>query len=74
MHEAFSVRGDAHLEQGDYDQAIEDYGAARRLDSQVARAYLLRSQEHEAAGEIEQASADYERALFLDPRLAEETE
>ena len=50
------------------------YTAARRLDAQVARAYLLRSQEHEAAGEIEQASADYERAISLDPELAEEGE
>ena len=71
-HEAYSLRGDAHFERGDYDQAIEDYVAARRLDGQVAQAYLKRSQEHEAAGEIEQASADLEQAISLDPELAEE--
>ena len=69
-HAAFSVRGDAFLEQGDYDHAIEDYGAARRLDQNVARAYLLRSEQRKAKGEIEQASADLEQAKSLEARLS----
>ena len=68
-HAAFSLRGDAYLEQGEYDRAIEDFTAARRLDENVARAFLLRAERHEAAGNIEQASADRERAVELDPTL-----
>jgi tetratricopeptide (TPR) repeat protein len=64
------VRGDAYLQQGDYDHAIEDYGAARRLDQNVARAYLLRSEQRKAQGEIEQASADYEQAKALEAKLS----
>jgi tetratricopeptide (TPR) repeat protein len=69
---AYSLRGDAFLEQGDYDRAIDDYSEARRADSQVARAYLLRSEQRKAGGEIEQASADFEHAVSLDPSLSPE--
>lgn len=68
-HTAYSLRGDAYLEQGEFDLAIEDFTAARRLDETVARAYLLRSEQHQAAGNIQQASADRERAVELDPSL-----
>ena len=69
---AFSLRGDAFFAQGDYDHAIEDYVAAQRADSQVARAYLLRSEQRKAAGQVDQASADFDRAVSLDPSLSPE--
>src|SRR5439155_945690 len=48
--EAYSVRGDAYLQKGDDDRAIADYQKARRLDTQVANAYLLRAKQRRAAG------------------------
>ena len=67
--EAFSIRGDAHLETGAYEQAIVDYTEAKRIDSSVAQAYFLRSQELQEIGEEEQASQALKQALALDPSL-----
>jgi tetratricopeptide (TPR) repeat protein len=66
---AASIRGDAYYKKGDLDRAIEDYGLAKRMDSQVARAYLQRSEQRKAAGDTAQAEADLQQAVSLDPSL-----
>lgn len=71
LHEAYSLRGDAYFEQGRYDEAIADYEATRRFDSQVTQAYRLRAEQRQAAGQAEQAAADLEHALALEKRLSE---
>lgn len=66
-HEAFSLRGDAHLKMGDFEQAITDYREAKRIDSNVVEAYLLHAAELERSGETDEARKARERALALDP-------
>jgi tetratricopeptide (TPR) repeat protein len=64
---AASLRGDAYFAKGELDKAIEDYSHAKRLDSQVAKAYLKRSEQLRAAGKVAEAEADLQQAAALDP-------
>ncbi|MBX3445081.1 MAG: tetratricopeptide repeat protein [Planctomyces sp.] len=66
---ALSLRGDAYFARGELDYAIEDYATAKRMDRQVARAYLKRSEIRKADGDTQNAEADYQHALELDPSL-----
>ena len=66
---AHSLRGDILFEKGQYADAIADYKASQRFDSQVAQAYLKRAALLKASGDIQQASADLTQAVRMDPRL-----
>jgi tetratricopeptide (TPR) repeat protein len=68
---ALSIRGDAYLQIGRYDEAINDYTSAKRLDSGVAEAYFRRAQQREERGNKEGARADYEVAQQLDPGIGQ---
>ena len=65
------MRGDAHFELQDYDQAIVDYERAMNFSSNFAQAYWLRAQERKASGDDAAAAEDRQRALALDPSLAQ---
>jgi tetratricopeptide (TPR) repeat protein len=67
--EAYSVLGDAYLQKQDFDRAIENYRKCKRLDAQVAKAYLLRAQRLAEAGHEEQAARDREQAYEIEPGL-----
>jgi Tfp pilus assembly protein PilF len=67
--EAYSVLGDAYLQKQEFDRAIENYRKCKRLDAQVAKAYLLRAQRLEAAGHVDQAARDREQAYDIEPSL-----
>ncbi len=66
---AASVRGDALLVLGRYDEALDCFAVARRFDRSVAEAYFRKSQELSAAGETETAKERLEQALELDPQI-----
>lgn len=66
---ARSLRGDAYLHLGEYDKALEDFVATRRIDSQVAEAYWQRSRQHAAKGASEAAAEDLARAQQLEPEI-----
>jgi tetratricopeptide (TPR) repeat protein len=66
---AYSLRGDVHFQQEDYESAIADYEAARRLDSQVVQAYRSRSEQLTEAGDVEQAGAMLERATQIEATI-----
>ncbi len=70
-HQAFSIRGDACLQLGRYDDAITDYGHAKRIDPQVAQAYLKRANQRNQQGDKAGAQADYQQAVALDPSIAD---
>lgn len=67
---AFSVRGDAWYALQNFDQAIEDFEAAKRFDEGVAAAYRSRADLHEQAGRKELAVADRQKADQIDAGLA----
>ncbi len=72
LDEAYSIRGDAHLQKGEIDQAVADYEQARRFDADVAQAFWLRAEQREKSGEVAAASEDRNRAREIDPTLAEQ--
>ncbi len=60
----------AHLERGDYEQAIEDYNKAIELDPDFAEAYYLRGVAYYVFDDPEQAIEDFTKAIELDPNFA----
>ena len=74
-HAAWSLRGEVHRGQGDWDQAIADFTKARRFDDVVAETYARRGELHRAAGRKAKATADLKRAAELAPdRFGKTTE
>lgn len=71
-NEAFSIRGDCWFALNDYDQAINDFEAAKRFDDTVAKAYLMRAQQLQTEGKKDQAHADREKARQITAGLAGE--
>ncbi len=67
--EAYSIRGDAYFQKREFDLAIDDYRKAKRVDAQVAKAYLLRAKELAAEGHAAEAEQDRERAYEIEPSL-----
>ena len=67
--EAYSIRGDAHFQKREFDLAIADYRKAKRVDVQVAKAYLFRAKKLAAEGHTAEADRDRERAYEIEPSL-----
>ena len=70
-HPALSIRGDAYLKQSDYDRAIADYTAAKRLDPGVAQAYYRRALQRRQQGNEAGFESDFEIARQLDPQIGQ---
>lgn len=70
-HPALSIRGDAYLQQGNFDQAIADYTAAKRLDPGVAQAYYRRALQRRQQGNEAGFKSDIETARQLDPQIGQ---
>jgi len=65
--QAYAARGKEYFAKGWYDQAINDYNEAIRLDQNYTEAYILRGEAYKMKGWYDQAISDYNRALHLDP-------
>ena len=63
------IRGDSYAEEGQHEQAIQDFGEAIRLDPQNAGAYHNRGVAYARLGQYEQAIQDFDEAIRLDPQL-----
>ena len=67
---AYSNRGLAYHDKGEYDRAIEDYNKAIDLDRDYARAYNNRGLAYYDKGNSDRAIEDYNKAIDLDPNHA----
>ena len=67
--DANSLRGDACLGLKDYDQAIESFAEARRIDNSVAEAYYRKAQVLQASGQQDAAADTLKQAVALDPHV-----
>ena len=67
---AFYNRANAYYGAGDLDRAIEDYGAAIRLNPSYASAFSNRGNAYSLKGDFDKAIADYDAALRLNPKYA----
>lgn len=68
-YDAHSLRGDAWLKLGKYDEAIADFEASERFDSQVGEAYTLRAKQRAASGDHSGADADRTKAKAFSGKL-----
>jgi len=63
----FTNRGSAYNHKGDYDQAIQDFNQAIRLDPNCAYAFNGLGNANNGKGDYDQAIQDYDRAIRLIP-------
>ncbi len=63
---AFSIRGEGYFKKGFLDEAIEDFTAAKRRDSQVAQAFRMRAEKRKAQGDAAHADEDLAAAAELE--------
>jgi lipoprotein NlpI len=68
---AYTNRGTAHYEKGDYDRALADHGEAIRLDAKFARAHVNRGRARSAKDDSEGAVADFNAAIGLDAKYGD---
>jgi membrane protease YdiL (CAAX protease family)/Flp pilus assembly protein TadD len=66
----YNERGNRHLDQGEFDDAIADYTEAIRLAPKDAVAYANRGLALLKKGQHAEALPDLNRAIDLDPRMA----
>jgi Flp pilus assembly protein TadD len=69
--DAFFGRGNAHFDQGEYDQAIADYTEVIKHQPSRSQAYFKRGAAYHATANHQKALVDYIVATQLDPKLAE---
>jgi tetratricopeptide (TPR) repeat protein len=62
---AYTLRGSAYAEKGNFDQAISDYDEAIRLDPNFALAYENRGRAYLQTGNSAKANADFATARRL---------
>jgi tetratricopeptide (TPR) repeat protein len=67
---AFNSRGNVHLNQRNYDRAIDDYNEAIRLDPKYAIGFNNRGLAYQRSGQIDRAIKDYDEAIRLNPAYA----
>jgi tetratricopeptide (TPR) repeat protein len=67
---AYTDRGEAYNDKGDYDRAIIDLDEAIRLESKFARAWNDRGFTYTSKGNNNGAISDYDQAIRLDPNYA----
>jgi len=67
---AYTNRGEAYDQQGDFDKAMADLDQSIRLYPKDTDAYHDRGNAHNDRGEYDAAIADFDQALRLDPKSA----
>lgn len=65
---AYYNRGLEYFDKGYYDQAINDYGAAIRLDARNADVYNNRGNVYQVKRDYDRAISDFDTAVSLNPR------
>lgn len=65
---AYTNRGIAYAGKGQYDQAIDDYGAAIRATPKYEKAYFNRGNAYYAKEKYNEAVDDYNKAIELNPK------
>ncbi len=65
--ELLALRGRAHRELGNIDEAIADFTKAIRADTQNAKLHYERALTYQVEGSLKQASKDLSEALLLEP-------
>jgi len=68
---AYSNRGFAYYNKGQYDRAIANYDKAIKLDPKFAIAYNNRGIAYGQKGDDDRAFADFDTAIKLDPKSAD---
>ncbi len=68
---AYSRRGSAYMQKGDYDHAIQDYDDAIRLNPNDAPAYNDRGSAYFYKGDYDRAIQDFNEAIRLNPNFVE---
>jgi Tfp pilus assembly protein PilF len=61
-------KGQEHVEEGRYEQAISEFDEAIGIDSENPTVYLMRGLAYFRMGQHEMAVQDYDEAIQLDPR------
>jgi tetratricopeptide (TPR) repeat protein len=64
------IRGNAHFERSDFDQAIAEFTGAIELNPQLAIGYFNRGYAYSRQSDLISALSDMETAISLDPGLA----
>ncbi len=67
---AFNSRGNAHLNNRNYDRAIADYNETIRLDPKYAIGFNNRGLAYLRKGRLDPAIADFDEAIRLNPKYA----
>jgi len=65
---AFNSRGNAHLNNRNYDRAIDDYNETIRIDPKYAIGFYNRGLAYLRKGRLDPAIADFDAAIRLNPK------
>src|SRR6266436_3302438 len=65
---AYTSRGNAHLNDRNYDRAIDDYNETIRLDPKYATGYYNRGLVYLRKGRLDSAIEDFDAAIRLNPK------
>ncbi|MGA3208572.1 MAG: tetratricopeptide repeat protein [Syntrophales bacterium] len=68
---AYFDRGLAYAKNGNYHQAIQDYGRAIELNPILAETYYRRGNLYVRLGNCKEAIQDYDKAIEINPKYAE---
>ena len=67
---AYNNRGNAHAGNGQFEQAIEDYDEAIKLDPNYTKALNNRGVVYEKTGDYDRAIKDFDAAINIDPNYS----
>jgi tetratricopeptide (TPR) repeat protein len=69
--EAYTNRGNAYDNKGQYDKAIADFNRALEISPKFAMAYNNRGNAYDSKGQYDKAISDFNKALELNPKYAD---
>ena len=69
--EAYLIRGELHLEMGDFQKALNDLEKVIRIDTNIAQSYFSRGMLYANSGDNNKALNDFSKAIELDENYIE---
>ncbi len=63
-------KGNSYLEQQQWQEAINEYNSAIKIDPNLAEAYCNRASAYGSLGKLTLAKADLDKAIELNPKMA----